>query len=112
MIILKDAFKPDSLIESLERELSNIDHCYLQNDSQCQKSDFIFYGDKAHLKKLDNKSIWILHSKENIKLNIFQYYFMRKWKYQIRNITQKVNLKIGKIKSIASFLTPHTKNAG
>ena len=26
--------------------------------------------------------------------------------YQIRNITQKVNSKLGKIKAIASFLTP------
>ena len=31
------------------------------------------------------------------------------WKYQIKNITQKASLKLGKIKAIASFLTPHTK---
>ena len=31
------------------------------------------------------------------------------WIYQIKNITQKASLKLGKIKAIASFLTPHTK---
>ncbi len=31
------------------------------------------------------------------------------WKFQIKNITQKVSLKLGKIKSVASFLTSHTK---
>ena len=31
------------------------------------------------------------------------------WKYQIKNITQKASLKLGKIKAIVSFLTPHTK---
>ena len=56
-------------------------------------------------------SIWILHSKEKIKSNILAYFFDEKmqWKYQIRNIAQKVNLKLSKIKSIASFLIPHTK---
>ena len=35
---------------------------------------------------------------------------MLQWSKQIKNITQKVNLKLGKIKSIAHFLTGHTKN--
>ena len=36
---------------------------------------------------------------------------MRKmrWKYQIKNIAQKVNLKLGKIRTSASFFTPHIK---
>ena len=29
--------------------------------------------------------------------------------YLIKNITKKVGVKLGKIKAIASFLTPHTK---
>ena len=32
------------------------------------------------------------------------------WKNQLKNITQKANLKLGKIKSIASFLTQRTKH--
>ena len=31
------------------------------------------------------------------------------WSSQISNITKKVNFKLGKIKSVASFLTSHTK---
>ena len=31
------------------------------------------------------------------------------WSSQISNITKKVNFKLGKIKTVASFLTSHTK---
>ena len=54
--------------------------------------------------------IWILHSKEKERKDKFNNFNEKmQWKYQIRNITQKVNLKLCKIKSIASFLTPHTE---
>ena len=40
--------------------------------------------------------IWILHSKEKIKSNILEYFLLKKCNgsTRIRNITQKVNLKL------------------
>ena len=72
------------------------------------------FGNRAHLKKLDNKTVKYLDtpSVRKYKVKYLGVHFDKKtqWKYQIKNISQKVNLKLGKIKSIASFLTTHTKN--
>ena len=71
------------------------------------------FGNKAHLKKLDNKTVRYLDTplKRKDKVKYLGVLFDEKmqWKYQIKNITQKANLKLGKIKAIESFLTPHTK---
>ena len=114
-IILKGASDPDSLIASLERELSNVDHWLSINKMtiNTKKTEVIFFGNKAHLKKLDNKTVRYLDTplKRKDKVKYLGVLFDEKmqWKYQIKNITQKANLKLGKIKAIASFLTPHTK---
>ena len=114
-IILKGASDPDSLIASLERELSNVDHWLSINKMtiNTKKTEVIFFGNKAHLKKLDNKTVRYLDTplKRKDKVKYLGVLFDEKmqWKYQIKNITQKASLKLGKIKTIASFLTPHTK---
>ena len=114
-IILKGASDPDSLIASLERELSNVDHWLSINKMtiNTKKTEVIFFGNKAHLKKLDNKTVRYLDTplKRKDKVKYLGVLFDEKmqWKYQIKNITQKASLKLGKIKAIASFLTPHTK---
>ena len=114
-IILKGASDPDSLIASLERELSNVDHWLSINKMTInnKKTEVIFFGNKAHLKKLDNKTVRYLDTplKRKDKVKYLGVLFDEKmqWKYQIKNITQKASLKLGKIKAIASFLTPHTK---
>ena len=78
-----------------------------------KKTEVIFFGNKAHLKKLDNKTLRYLNTplKRKDKVKYLGVLFDEKmqWKYQIKNITQKASLKLGKIKAIASFLTPHTK---
>ena len=114
-IILKGASDPDSLIASLERELSNVDHWLSINKMtiNTKKTEVIFFGNKAHLRKLDNKTVRYLDTplKRKDKVKYLGVLFDEKmqWKYQIKNITQKASLKLGKIKAIASFLTPHTK---
>ena len=114
-IILKGASDPDSLIASLESELSNVDHWLSINKMtiNTKKTEVIFFGNKAHLKKLDNKTVRYLDTplKRKDKVKYLGVLFDEKmqWKYQIKNITQKASLKLGKIKAIASFLTPHTK---
>ena len=114
-IIVKGASDPDSLIASLERELSNVDHWLSINKMtiNTKKTEVIFFGNKAHLKKLDNKTVRYLDTplKRKDKVKYLGVLFDEKmqWKYQIKNITQKASLKLGKIKAIASFLTPHTK---
>ena len=114
-IILKGASDPDSLIASLERELSNVDHWLSINKMtiNTKKTEVIFFGNKAHLKKLDNKTVRYLDTplKRKDKVKYLGVLFDEKmqWKYQIKNITQKASLKLGTIKAIASFLTPHTK---
>ena len=114
-IILKGASDPDSLIASLERELSNVDHWLSINKMtiNTKKTEVIFFGNKAHLKNLDNKTVRYLDTplKRKDKVKYLGVLFDEKmqWKYQIKNITQKASLKLGKIKAIASFLTPHTK---
>ena len=99
-------------MESLERELSNVDQ-YQQNDNQYQKTELIFFGNKTHLKKLDNITARYLDTtlrrKDKVKYLGVLFDEKMQWKYQIRNITKKVNWKLGKIKAIVSFLTPHTK---
>ena len=78
-----------------------------------KKTEVIFFGNKAHLKKLDNKTVRYLDTplKRKDKVKYLGVLFDEKmqWKYQIKNITQKASMKLGKIKAIASFLTPHTK---
>ena len=114
-IILKGASDPDSLIASLERELSNVDQWLSINKMtiNTKKTEVIFFGNKAHLKKLDNKTVRYLDTplKRKDKVKYLGVLFDEKmqWKYQIKNITQKASLKLGKIKAITSFLTPHTK---
>ena len=50
---------PDSLIASLKRELSNVDHWISINKMtiNTKKSEVILFGNEACLKKLDNKTI-------------------------------------------------------
>ena len=78
-----------------------------------KKTEVIFFGNKAHLKKLDNKTVRYLDTplKRKDKVKYLGVIFDEKmqWKYQIKNITQKASFKLGKIKAIPSFLTPHTK---
>ena len=78
-----------------------------------QKTAVIFFGNKSRLKKLDNKTVKYLgtpleRKKEAKYLGVIFDEKMQ-WSSQISNITKKVNFKLGKIKSVASFLTSHTK---
>ena len=78
-----------------------------------KKTEVIFFGNKSRLKKLDNKTVKYLgtpleHKKEAKYLGVIFDEKMQ-WSSQISNITKKVNFKLGKIKSVASFLTSHTK---
>ena len=107
-IIIIGASDPDSLIASLEREL-----CIIKMTINIKKTEVIFFGNKAHLKKLDNKTVRYLNTpldrKDKVKYLGVLFDEKMQWKHQIKDITQKVNFKLGKIKAIASFLTPHTK---
>ena len=78
-----------------------------------KKTEVIFFGNKSRLKKLDNKTVKYLgtpleRKKEAKYLGVI-FDEMMQWSSQISNITKKVNFKLGKIKSVASFLTSHTK---
>ena len=82
-------------------------------DSNTKKTEVIFFGNKSRLKKLDNKTVKYLgtpleRKKEAKYLGVIFDEKMQ-WSSQISNITKKVNFKLGKIKSVASFLTSHTK---
>ena len=87
---------------------------YQQNDSiNTKKTEVIFFGNKSRLKKLDNKTVKYLgtpleRKKEAKYLGVIFDEKMQ-WPSQISNITKKVNFKLHKIKSVASFLTSHTK---
>ena len=114
-IIVKSASDPDSLISSLERELLNVDQWLSINKMtvNTKKTEVIFFGNKSRLKKLDNKTVKYLgtpleRKKEAKYLGVIFDEKMQ-WSSQISNITKKVNFKLGKIKSVASFLTSHTK---
>ena len=78
-----------------------------------KKTEVIFFGNKSRLEKLDNKTVKYLgtpleRKKEAKYLGVIFDEKMQ-WSSQISNITKKVNFKLGKIKSVASFLTSHTK---
>ena len=114
-ILIQSASDPDSLIESLERELLNVDNWLEINKMtiNTKKTEVIFFGNESHLKKLDNKTVKYLDTPldRKDKVKYLGVYFDHKlqWDKQIKNITQKVSFKLGKIKSIAPFLTGHTK---
>ena len=48
-----------------------------------------------------------LERKDKVQYLGVRFHEKMRWKYQIKNITQTVHLKLGKIKTIASFLTSH-----
>ena len=58
-ILIQSASDPDSLIESLERELLNVDNWLEINKMtiNTKKTEVIFFGNESHLKKLDNKTV-------------------------------------------------------
>ena len=59
-IILKGASDPNSLIKSLERELNNVDRWLISINKMTintKKTEVIFFGHEAHLKKLVNKTV-------------------------------------------------------
>ena len=93
-------YNPDSLIERLDRLLSNVDHwlSIYQMTINTKITEGIFFGNNPHLKKLHNGQVVDNPLERNVE--------KMQWKYQIRND----NLKLGKIEAIASFLTPHEKN--
>ena len=74
---------------------------------------YIFFGNKSRLKKLHNKTVKYigtpLERKKEAKYLGVIFDEKMQWSSQINNITKKVNFKLGKIKSVASFLTSHTK---
>ena len=78
-----------------------------------KKTEVIFFGNKSRLKKLDNKTVkylgTLLELKKEAKYLGVIFDEKMQWSSQISNITKKVNFKLGKIKSVASFLTSHTK---
>ena len=58
MIFIQSAFDPDSLIESLERELVNVDNWFEINKMTInKKTEVIFFGNEPHLKRLNNKTV-------------------------------------------------------
>ena len=95
-IILKGASDPDSLIASLERELSNVDHWLSINKMtiNTKKTEVIFFGNKAHLKKLDNKTVRYLYTqlKRKDKVKYLGVLFDEKmqWKYQIKTSPKRL----------------------
>ena len=78
-----------------------------------KKTEGIFFGNKSRLKKLDNKTVkqlvTPLERKKEAKYLGVIFDEKMQWSSQISNITKKVNFKLGKIKSVASFLASHTK---
>ena len=82
-----------------------------------KKTEVIFFGNKAHLRKLDNKTVRYLDTplKRKDKVKYLGVLFDEKmqWKYQIKNITQKASLKLGKNKSHCIIFDPtYEKTAG
>ena len=114
-IIIQSASDPDSLIESLERELERVDFWLNTNKMtiNTKKTEVIFFGYGNKLKKLDNKTVRYLDTPlkctDSVKYLGVIFDEKMQWSKHIKNITQKVNLKLGKIRSIAHFLTWHTK---
>ena len=94
-LFIQSTSDPDSLIKSLERELSNV--------------HFFWFGNEPCLKKRFCCIDILLDRKDKVKY--LGVYFDHKIQLdkQIKNITQKVSFKLDKIKSIAHFLTGHTK---
>ena len=114
-IIIQSASDPDILISGLERELNNINF-WLENNKMTintKKTEVIFFGNESHLKQVGNKTVNFLRTplkrKECVKYLGVYFDEKMQWSHQIKHITQKVNFKLGKIKSIANFLDRHTK---
>ena len=87
-IILNGVSDPGSLIESHWLSINKMTF-------NTQKAEVIFFGrNKAHLRKLNNKlsGIWILHSKENIKSNILEYFLLRKCNRSTKSETSPYRL--------------------
>ena len=114
-IVIQSASDPESLISSLERELTNVENWLNVNKMtiNTKKTEVIFFGNNGTLKKLENKTVKFagtpLKRKDNVKYLGVVFDEKLQWSNHIKNITQKVNFKLGKIKSIAPFLTSHTK---
>ena len=102
-IILKGASDPESLIESPERQLSNVGHWLSINKMtiNTKKTEVIFFGNKVHLKKLGNKTVSYLDTplkiKDKVKYLGVLFGEKMQWKYHLKNITQKASLKLGKM---------------
>ena len=92
-IILKGASDPDSLIESLERELSNVDHWISINKMiiNTKKTEVIFFGNKAHLRILDNKTVRYLDTplERTDKVKYIGAFLMRKCNGSTKSDTTK-----------------------
>ena len=78
-----------------------------------KQTEVIFFGNKSHVKKLDNKTVKYLDTplERKKELKYLRVIFDEKmqWSSQISNIIKKVNLKLGKIKAVESYVTSHTK---
>ena len=114
-IIIQSASDPDKLISSLERELLNVDNWLNINKMtmNTKKTEVIFFGNKSYLKMLDNKNVKYsgtpLKRKHQVKYLGVIFDEKMQWDKHIKNITQKVKLKLGKIKTVAPLLAQHTK---
>ena len=114
-ILINSASDPDVLIENLERELVNVDQWLSINKMtiNTKKTEVIFFGTESKLKKLDSKTVRYLGTplERKAKVKYLGVIFDQKmqWDNQIKNIAIKTNLKLAKIKSVASVLTDHTK---
>jgi hypothetical protein len=114
-IVINSASDPDVLVENLERELVKVDQWLSINKMtiNTKKTEVIFFGNESKLKKLDSKTVRYLgtplETKAKVKYLGVLFDQKMQWKYQINNIAIKTNLKLSKIKSVASVLTDHTK---
>jgi hypothetical protein len=107
---------PDTLTLQVETELLHID-LWLKNNKMTintDKTETIFFGNHSQLKKVENKTINYMGVplKRSEKVKYLGVIFDQKmqWEEHIKNINQKILLKYSKIKTIASCLTPYTKN--
>ena len=96
-IILNGASDPDNLIASLERELRNVDHWLSINKMpiNTKKTKVIFFGNKAHLMKLDKKNCQVfgytpLKRKDKVKYLGVLFDEKMQWKYQIKTSPKRL----------------------
>ena len=114
-IIIQSATDPDSLISSLETELISINKWLSLNKMtiNTDKTECLFFGNQSNLQKIGDKTISYLDTplkrKEKVKCLGVLFDEKMQWDFQIKNISQKAQFKMSKIKSIAQFLTDHTK---